>query len=246
MRPGENWKSDSIREESRSKDIFKKVLKVKRPQKQNAKALLNIVDAVDTMLTSARQIAGEPEDSMSCIANGLLVCLVKDRLDEHTVTRLEDKLDLQTIYKWSEFKTEVERIANQLCCSISAEHPKHSYSKVVAIAANPAHASSKQKTDVKCSMCGKTGHLIYKCEAFLEKPIPSRLEMVKQTQHCYNCLRKGHGIKECKHTGRCKECQGRHNTLLHETRNKKPDTAPASNKSSQKEEPVAGTSQQTK
>jgi hypothetical protein len=55
---------------------FNKILKVKRPQKQNSKALLNIVDAVDTMLTSARQIAGEPEGSMECITNGMLVCLV--------------------------------------------------------------------------------------------------------------------------------------------------------------------------
>lgn len=121
---------------------FQKILKFKRPQKQNAKALLNIVDAVDTMLTSARQIAGESANSMNCIANGLLVCLVKDRIDEHTLTRLEDKLDLQTIYDWDDFKEDVERIANQLCCNLSSEHPKHLYSKVVAVSVNPAHNST--------------------------------------------------------------------------------------------------------
>lgn len=203
---------------------FQKVLKLKRPPKQNAKALLNIVDAVDTMLTSARQIAGEPANSMDCIANGLLVCLVKDRLDEHTLTRLEDKLDLQTIYNWEQFKEEVERIANQLCCNMSAEHPKHTYSKVVAVAANPSHKVSQQNQEVKCSMCGHPGHLIYKCETFLEKPIPARLEMARQSQHCYNCLRKGHGIKQCKNAGRCRECKGRHHSLLHEARKPKVDT----------------------
>lgn len=223
---------------------FQKVLKVKRPSKQNPKSLLNIVDTVDTMLTSARQIAAEPEDSMKCIANGLLMCLFKDRLVEHTLNRLEDKLDLQTIYKWSEFKAEVERIANQLCCNISLEHPKHTYSKVVALAANPAHARSRHTMERKCSMCGSADHIIFKCEAFLEKPVPARLEMVRQTQHCYNCLQKGHGIKTCKNTGRCRECQGRHHTLLHEKRTNKSEATQKYKKPTQNESSEEGSNHQ--
>lgn len=34
------------------------------------------------MSTTARQIAGENSQSLNCIANELLVCLVKERLDE--------------------------------------------------------------------------------------------------------------------------------------------------------------------
>lgn len=215
---------------------FQKVLKFKRPPKQNAKTLLNIVDAVDTMLTSARQIAGEPAASMDCIANGLLICLVKERLDEHTLSKLEDKLDLQTIYNWENFKEEVERIANQLCCNISAEHPKHPYSKVVALAASPAHKKTTQKSEPKCSMCGAPGHNIYRCDIFLEKPVPARLEMARQTLHCYNCLQKGHGIKACKNQGRCKECKGRHHTLLHEKRSEKAATTPSIEKTTKETE----------
>lgn len=219
---------------------FQKVLKIKRPQKQNAKALLNIVDAVDTMMTSTRQIAGEAPASMKCIANGLLICLVKERIDEQTLAKLEDKLDLQTIYNWDEFKKELERIANQLCCNVSTEHPKHPYNKVVALAANPAHKKPAQ-AEIKCSMCEKAGHFIYRCDTFLNQPVPARLEMVKQSQHCYNCLQKGHGIKACKNTGRCKECKGRHHTLLHETRGEKQTSTPPSSKPTK--EPEAGPSQ---
>ena len=178
---------------------------------------------------------------MNCIANGLLVCLVKERIDDHTLSKLEDKLDLQTIYEWDDFKEEEKRIANQLCCSVSSEHPKHPYNKVVALTANPAHKNSIPKSEPKCSMCGKIGHIIYKCESFLEKPIPGRLEMVKQTQHCYNCLQKGHGIKACRNTGRCKECKGRHHPLLHEVRTEKPSSRPPNNKPSKEAE--AGPSQ---
>ena len=98
---------------------FLKVLKIKRPQKQNAKALLTLIDSVDTLVTSAKQIAGVPEEDMNCIADGLLICLAKERLDEQTLNRLEDRLDLQKIPTWNEFKAEVERIGNQLCSTSS-------------------------------------------------------------------------------------------------------------------------------
>ena len=166
---------------------------------------------------------------MKCIADGLLICIAKERLDEQTLNRLEDKLDLQKIPTWSEFKAEVERIGNQLCCSIGADQSRPSYSKVAALAAAPAREKTSKEGESKCSFCSQKGHFIYKCEPFLTKNVAARLEFIKRTQHCYNCLQKGHGIQACRNTGRCRECKGRHHTLLHEPRDSKPATAsPAS------------------
>lgn len=54
----------------------------------------------------------------------MLICIVKERLDDDSLSKLEEKKDLQKVYKWSEFKIEVKKIANQLACRTSAE-PAH-------------------------------------------------------------------------------------------------------------------------
>ena len=54
-----------------------------------------------------------------------------------------------------------------------------------------------------------------------------REEFVKENRLCFNCLREGHSSRYCTLTIRCKECNKRHNTVLHrdnltQTEEKKP------------------------
>lgn len=66
----------------------------------------------------------------------------------------------------------------------------------------------------KCSFC-KQPHTIYTCKDFLELDVPERVKRVTDLKLCPNCLCTGHPVKAC-HSGPCKKCKVKHNSLLHQ------------------------------
>ncbi|KYN24375.1 hypothetical protein ALC57_04022 [Trachymyrmex cornetzi] len=64
-----------------------------------------------------------------------------------------------------------------------------------------------------CAFCKETHH-VSQCPKFLEFTPQRRLECLRSTKLCLNCLKPGHFIKECK-SSTCKRCSGKHNTLIH-------------------------------
>ena len=61
-----------------------------------------------------------------------------------------------------------------------------------------------------CVLCGEN-HEIWKCAVFESKSIKERLSLAQTFKLCFNCLRTGHRVSQC----RCKKCGRRHNLLLH-------------------------------
>ena len=70
-----------------------------------------------------------------------------------------------------------------------------------------------------CRYCNARDHVIFRCEEFLQKAFTERKQAVKQYRLCFNCLGKGHGVKDCPSKSRCRKCAGRHHTLLHQSDN---------------------------
>ena len=67
-----------------------------------------------------------------------------------------------------------------------------------------------------CAFClGQ--HAIWRCERFSNQPLRKRRAVVKSENLCFNCLG-SHLVRACKSKSTCRECGGRHNTLLHEER----------------------------
>ena len=67
-----------------------------------------------------------------------------------------------------------------------------------------------------CAFClGQ--HAIWRCERFSKQPLRKRRAVVKSENLCFNCLG-SHLVRACKSKSTCRECGGRHNTLLHEER----------------------------
>ncbi|XP_062534291.1 uncharacterized protein LOC134203427 [Armigeres subalbatus] len=81
---------------------FTKLLRVNNITNPNAKAILALIDAVDTTVHAAQQINGGRSQTLDCVANGLLVAIVKGKMDNSTLSKLEESLDLQQIYMWTE------------------------------------------------------------------------------------------------------------------------------------------------
>nr|XP_053617339.1 uncharacterized protein LOC128679254 [Plodia interpunctella] len=65
-------------------------------------------------------------------------------------------------------------------------------------------------------MC-HANHPLYACEEFLGYSIGDRINYVTEKGLCGNCLRAGHGVKDCWY-GPCKKCNKKHNSLLHKER----------------------------
>ncbi|XP_055614949.1 uncharacterized protein LOC129761260 [Toxorhynchites rutilus septentrionalis] len=170
---------------------FFNLLKIRKIMKPSQRAILGLIDAVDTLLSATKQIANEPIRELDSTASGLLVCLVKERLDEYTLTKVEEKLDLQRIYKWNEFKSELEKLANQLSCKAAAEAAHQSHrpnQKVVATTAIKAITTQEKKGPQRCFFCASEGHTVFDCPKLSSLRPQERWEAVKTGGHCFNCL----------------------------------------------------------
>lgn len=66
-----------------------------------------------------------------------------------------------------------------------------------------------------CISCNKSQHPLFSCDQFLKLTPVQRYELVKQHRVCINCLNPGHIGTGCQSKHTCKQCSGRHNTLLH-------------------------------
>ncbi|XP_044019526.1 uncharacterized protein LOC122859908 [Aphidius gifuensis] len=64
-----------------------------------------------------------------------------------------------------------------------------------------------------CPICSET-HSVYSCEIFKKFTQEERYKAAIKASLCLNCLKKGHGVKDCKSTG-CRTCDKKHHTFLH-------------------------------
>ncbi|XP_053691419.1 uncharacterized protein LOC128739943 [Sabethes cyaneus] len=65
----------------------------------------------------------------------------------------------------------------------------------------------------KCIAC-KQNHYLFQCEFFRAQTPMQRLELVKRSNLCINCLKASHLSRNCSSVS-CKYCQKKHHTLLH-------------------------------
>ena len=69
-------------------------------------------------------------------------------------------------------------------------------------------------TNAKCIFC-HNAHTIYACPSFTKKSVLDREKFISNESRCFNCLGKGHSLKDCKSIRNCFHCNKRHNSLLH-------------------------------
>ena len=66
--------------------------------------------------------------------------------------------------------------------------------------------------------CSGSNHKVAECPIFIQKPREQRMDVVKKHRLCFACLKGGQECKNCFRRIPCKECTGKHSTLLHVTR----------------------------
>ncbi|XP_049877550.1 uncharacterized protein LOC126374847 [Pectinophora gossypiella] len=91
---------------------------------------------------------------------------------------------------------------------------------------------------LKCPVCNME-HGIYYCKQFLEMSPTQKRQIISKLNICCNCLF-SHNGKLCTSNRRCRECNGCHNTILHEAC--KNNTTPTHAESSHRGERASGIS----
>ncbi|XP_077258579.1 uncharacterized protein LOC143895382 [Temnothorax americanus] len=71
----------------------------------------------------------------------------------------------------------------------------------------------------KCIVCKET-HKLSNCTKFLEMSSQKRAECVRGAKLCFNCIRPGHYLKDCK-AGSCKQCSATALILITDSQGKK-------------------------
>ncbi|XP_055686819.1 uncharacterized protein LOC129792077 [Lutzomyia longipalpis] len=97
-----------------------------------------------------------------------------------------------------------------------------------------------------CKICAQTGHAVFHCPTLTAANAQKRLQLVQEAHLCTNCLKATHTVESCKGSN-CKQCQLRHNTLLHDAFSKPAETSstkakPQDTKPINKPEPQPSTS----
>lgn len=77
--------------------------------------------------------------------------------------------------------------------------------------------NSDETSKVKCWLCS-SDHRMNKCEQFISKSLEEKQKVVELYKLCWNCLSKGHIIKNCNSEVRCRMrgCGKKHHTLIHQ------------------------------
>ena len=166
----------------------------------------------------ALKVLGQSVDSWDT----LLVHLVASKLDPVTLRawQLENKSQVlpkfEEMTKFIAHRCQVLETLQDVKSVRQKSITQHKYSPQSSKTSK--YVSTKQtfvSTVSTCNLCKDT-HKLFQCEKFKQMEVEGRIQFVKQSSLCLNCLRGNHFIKDCK-ASNCKICGLKHNTLLHKS-----------------------------
>lgn len=146
-------------------------------------------------------------------------------LEAFPIYTIVSKLDEQTRVKWKETRQETNTVPtiDELFDFL------HKRQKVLETPKNDklTHDTNIRKTiksvqsytvttKIICKLC-KADHYTQNCEKLKSANVDERYEIIKNAKLCFNCLRSNHSVQNC-NAKRCKQCNGKHHSILHRER----------------------------
>ena len=111
-------------------------------------------------------------------------------------------------------EVKVERAPRKYRAAVHAATPRsssnHSNSSNSSYSANRPNGFRYE-----CILCPGSKHPLFQCEVFREMSIQGREDHIRNKNLCNNCLAPGHMGKDCRSWARCRNCGGKHHTLVH-------------------------------
>lgn len=194
--------------------------------KESEKSLRFLVDHVTKNLRALSNL-GQATEHWDVI----IIHLVASKLDNHTFMKWEEyrnalSTDAPTLKEFHKFLNDRATVLESLHRSKTEsskptqgqQRPSgHSNKSDHTHTKSHAYTNSSNQTQVSSSClcpCCNADHRIFDCPSFKAKSIRERIAEATKLKLCLNCLRSGHPSFKCR-LGRCRECNKRHNTLLH-------------------------------
>lgn len=190
-------------------------------QKETSEGLKKLYDTTFDSLLDLKKL-GLPTEHWG----DLMVYLVHTKLPIRTKEIWDEKLGRSDqLPKYENFMTFLENRFRTLesientrknCLSIDLKKSHSSTKKLSTLQTTENQGPSKPQIATRhCRVC-KTGmHGLRKCSKFISLKPFERKNLVKSLGYCINCLSFSHKLADCESEGRCAECGGAHNSLLH-------------------------------
>ncbi|XP_062538907.1 uncharacterized protein LOC134207198 [Armigeres subalbatus] len=181
--------------------------------KESVADLHTLIDGFEKVVQNLDQVV-QPEDYKDL----LLVNLLTSRLDPTTRRGWEEHSsakDQDTLADLSDFLHRRIRILESLPVKAldsrtSLHAPQSSRQKASAVKAS---YGSIQSSGGRCVAC-KENHPLYQCSSFLRMSVRERDAVLRTNSLCRNCFRSGHIATDCTSKYRCRNCNGRHHTMV--------------------------------
>ncbi|KAM8702461.1 hypothetical protein ACLKA7_001792 [Drosophila subpalustris] len=179
-------------------------LEMKRPEASSLQSLIDNATAIRGSLLSI----GSAEEIM----NSIMIHIVLSKVDTESKSNYDERQNLEKLPTWDDFC----KILNRRCQFLESQQADQSEQRHSNVRSkNASNAKSFVNIAEECLQCKSSAHYTGSCKAFNELPLQQRLNTIKNSYACFNCLRKAHRVKDCQSKSRCKVCQSTHHTLLH-------------------------------
>ncbi|XP_062715823.1 uncharacterized protein LOC134291718 [Aedes albopictus] len=93
------------------------------------------------------------------------------------------------------------------------QQQQQSKSRQPFMKASYSSSQSTQASKGRCVACS-SDHLLFQCNEFQRMTVSNRDGLLRSHGLCRNCFRVGHQAKECQSKYSCRNCKGRHHTLV--------------------------------
>lgn len=170
--------------------------------------LLKIVDTVTESLRALR-VMKMPVEQLDALA----VPIVASKLPNFTQTEWGMKVNTNDIPTLDELLSAHSVAAEILRWPRETQAQTPRPAKRTAPNSPRVAKSNVAVADDACKFCHSNLHRIQRCRELLAFAPELRFEKLKDKGVCYNCLGSGHFSRTCQSAG-CRECGGRHNTML--------------------------------
>lgn len=179
---------------------IRRMLEHPQVQHQDGKALQRFIDVMNEGIR-ALDVLERPEEHFNSVMSFVLL----SKLDKTSKLAWEMTLEKGTIppiEKMLQFLTNRASVITENS-SDETKGPRET---------DTSTPDSKTRKS-SCHFCSST-HPPYKCDVFLKASVEEKVHLVQRHRLCFNCLSSFHNSKKCTSRG-CKECGGRHHSLLH-------------------------------
>ena len=182
------------------------------PVKEDTSNIAKLRDLYDSVESNVRNLKslGVTSESFGPVLIPTVLNKIPEsiRLEVTKTTRTQD-WDFDGVLKCFHDELTAREQCKFVAKSTSSSSRRSSYNTEISGAS--LHASIREKSDPCCVYCNEP-HKPWRCHNVTD--ITSRREILRESNRCYNCLKKEHSSHECNSRYKCFHCRKKHNSSL--------------------------------